>query len=334
MALCWGTDVQNRHSEVFQPMDSQLTVIYSEAFLEHDTGRLHPENSGRLLAIAQGLQSCPWADRLQWQLPTAVSDRDPLPYIRQLHHLHYINDLEHLAETGGGLLDPDTMVTPKSYDVALLAVNAWLDGVDCVLQKQQSAFVMARPPGHHAVSDRGMGFCLFSNAAIAANYALKQPQINRVAILDWDVHHGNGTQALVENNPQIAYCSLHQSPAYPGTGRASEKGLHNNVLNIPMARGSTMADYQPQFENAVIPFLKNFQPDLLIVSAGYDANHADPLAAISLNPEDYGVFTRYCLDIQPHLLFGLEGGYDYDALAQSVVETIAACLTPETVQSL
>lgn len=315
-------------------MASHLTVIYSDAFLEHDTGAMHPENSGRLVAIAQALKAAPWAAQLDWLLPKTRNARDPLPYIRQLHNLHYINDLEHLAEVGGGRLDADTIVSAKSFEIALLAVNAWLDGVDCVLHKQQSAFVLSRPPGHHAISDRGMGFCLFSNAAIAANYALKQPDINRVAILDWDVHHGNGTQALVEGNPNIAYCSLHQWPAYPGTGRASEHGDHNNVLNIPMTRGSTLTDYQPKFENAVVPFFQNFDPDFLIVSAGYDANQADPLASISLKPADYGIFTRYCLEIQPHILFGLEGGYDYDALAQSVVETISACLRPQEVPSL
>ncbi|MEO1094108.1 MAG: histone deacetylase [Cyanobacteria bacterium J06638_28] len=307
-------------------MTSELTVLYSDAFLAHDTGPMHPENAGRLNAVTQALQSAPWTSQLHWQTPTDTAKRDPLHYIRQLHNLHYISDLEHLAEQGGGLLDPDTPVSRQSYDIALLAVNAWLDGVDCVLQRQQSAFVLSRPPGHHAVSDRGMGFCLFANAAIAAHYALKQAAINRVAILDWDVHHGNGTQALVEGNPQIAYCSLHQSPAYPGTGRASEQGFHQNVLNIPMARGSTLADYRPQFETAVMPFFKAFSPDLIIVSAGYDANQADPLAGVALQPTDYGVFTHYCLEIQPHLLFGLEGGYDYDALAQSVVATIAACL--------
>ncbi|HEY9888637.1 MAG TPA: histone deacetylase [Candidatus Obscuribacterales bacterium] len=312
-------------------MTAPFTVLYADAFLDHDTGPLHPENAGRLGAIAQALKAAPWAAQLHWQEPTAIAVRDPLPHIRRLHHLHYISDLEHLAATGGGLLDPDTPVSPRSYEVALLAVNAWLDGVDCVLQRQQSAFVMARPPGHHAVSDRGMGFCLFGNAAIAANYALQQPGVTKVAILDWDVHHGNGTQALVENNPHIAYCSLHQFPAYPGTGRATERGFHDNVLNIPMARGSTLADYQPQFEQAVVPFLQAFKPDLLIISAGYDANAADPLAGIALQPSDYGVLTRYCLEIQPHLLFGLEGGYDYHALAQSVVATIAACVMDEPV---
>jgi acetoin utilization deacetylase AcuC-like enzyme len=171
-----------------------------------------------------------------------------------------------------------------------------------------------------------MGFCVFGNAAIAAYYALKQPGIERVAILDWDVHHGNGTQAIVENHPQIAYCSLHESPHYPGTGDASERGHHNNVLNIPMPSGSTLEDYEPAFTQQVIPFLKRFQPDLLIVSAGYDANYDDPLSHTALKPKDFGIFTRYCLQLTHRILFGLEGGYDLDALAQSVVETLGACI--------
>jgi len=210
--------------------------------------------------------------------------------------------------------------------VALLAVSAWLDGVERVLATGEPAFVLARPPGHHAEKDCGMGFCLFSNGAIAAFEALQQPGIERVAILDWDVHHGNGTQHLVENNPNVAYCSLHQFPSYPGTGRSSDRGAHNNVLNIPMSAGSTIDHYQPAFEKQVMPFLRNFQPDLLIVSAGYDANAADPLAAINLQPEDFGTLTDYCLQITRRILFGLEGGYDLDALSQSVIATIERCL--------
>jgi acetoin utilization deacetylase AcuC-like enzyme len=171
-----------------------------------------------------------------------------------------------------------------------------------------------------------MGFCLFSNAAIAAHYALEQPGIERVAILDWDVHHGNGTQDIVQNNPQIAYCSLHQMPCYPGTGSASERGMHNNVLNIPMVPGSTVTEYRLAFENKVMPFLTQFGPSLLIVSAGYDANAADPLASLELQPEDFGLFTSYCLLLSRRIVFGLEGGYNLSALAQSVVATIERCL--------
>jgi acetoin utilization deacetylase AcuC-like enzyme len=172
-----------------------------------------------------------------------------------------------------------------------------------------------------------MGFCLFSNAAIAAYYALTLPGIERVGILDWDVHHGNGTESLVEDNPHILYCSIHQSPAYPGTGREGDRGKHDNILNLPMLPGSNFKDYQPIFENQILPFFAAFQPQLMIVSAGYDANRADPLADINLEPADYGQFSRYLSSLTSRLLFGLEGGYDLDALALSVVETIAPLLS-------
>lgn len=303
-----------------------LPIIYSDQFLKHATGRFHPERPERLQAVLKALKMLPWANQLQWQLPTPPEQRDALPWIRALHDPDYIERVQHLATSGGGLLDPDTPVSPDSYQVALLAVNAWLDGVEQVLATGKPAFVLARPPGHHAEGQTGMGFCLFSNAAIAANYALKQPSVERVAILDWDVHHGNGTQALVQNNPQIIYCSLHQSPCYPGTGGRHEQGAFRNVLNLPMPPGSTWSEYQPRFEREVIPFLQSFQADLLIVSAGYDANHADPLAEISLQPQDYGSMTRMCLQVTHRILFGLEGGYDLDALAQSVVATLESCL--------
>jgi acetoin utilization deacetylase AcuC-like enzyme len=303
-----------------------IHIIYSDRFLDHDTGRSHPERPDRLRAIVAALKSAPWAERLHWQLPTPPTDRDVLPWVKRLHRPEYIERVQELAATGGGLLDMDTPVSPQSYDVALLAVSAWLDGVDCVLQTRFPTFVLARPPGHHAESHSGMGFCLFANAAIAAYYALEQAQIERVAILDWDVHHGNGTQDLIESNPNLAYCSLHQSPCYPGTGDVSETGQYGNVLNIPLRPGSTFAEYQPAFETQVVPFLKAFDPDLLIVSAGYDANHADPLAGISLQPPDYGKFVDYLLPICDRLLFGLEGGYHLEALAQSVVATIAPLL--------
>jgi acetoin utilization deacetylase AcuC-like enzyme len=231
-----------------------------------------------------------------------------------------------ISNRGGGYLDADTPVSPRTFEVAQLAVSAWLDGVDSVLQTGAPGFVLSRPPGHHALSDRGMGFCIFANAAIAAFYALEHPDVSRVAILDWDVHHGNGTQAIVETHPAIAYCSLHESPQYPGTGAADERGFHQNVLNVPLRPGSTIADYQAAFAQVVIPFLKTFQPDLLIVSAGYDANQADPLAGICLHPQDYGLLTAACLQLTRKIVFGLEGGYDLEALAQSVAATIETCL--------
>ncbi|MBT9315622.1 histone deacetylase family protein [Leptothoe spongobia] len=299
-------------------------VIYSERFLAHDTGLEHPENAGRLTAVVAALKAHTIATYLEWVEPC---DRNPLPYINAVHDPAYVLTLQRIAERGGGHLDGDTPVSAASYAIALLAVAAWLDGVDYVLNTDgASGFVLARPPGHHAEYGQGMGFCLLSNAAIAAHYALAQPGINRVAILDWDVHHGNGTQQLVSNHPQVAYCSLHQMPAYPGTGQASETGAHGNVCNIPMAARSVLQDYQAQFEQQVVPFLQRFQPDLLLVSAGYDATAADPLAGINLSPTDYGFFTTACNKIAPRVLFGLEGGYDYQALSQSVIATIEAAI--------
>jgi acetoin utilization deacetylase AcuC-like enzyme len=304
-----------------------VPVIYSDEFLAHDTGRFHPERPERLSAIVEALKTAPWAHKIQWHLPTPVAVRSPLPLVQKIHSPKYIELVEAIARGGGGYLDGDTPVSAQSYDIALLAVSAWLDGVDRVLEMGEPAFVLARPPGHHAESTRGMGFCLFSNAAIAAHHALEQPGINRVAILDWDVHHGNGTQFITESHSQIAYCSLHQSPCYPGTGYADERGGHENVLNVPMKPGSTIVEYQQAFESQIVPFLSKIKPDLLIVSAGYDANCADPLASIELQPEDFGLFTDYCLQLTRKIVFGLEGGYDLMALSQSVVATIERCLS-------
>lgn len=305
-----------------------LTVIYSDKFLNHKTGLFHPERPERLTAIVNALKSVSWAEQLDWKEPTPVVDRQQ-PLMRLLETVHtssHIQRVKAIAAQEGGYLDGDTPISAESYDVALLAVSAWLDGVDQVLTTAHPAFVLARPPGHHAEADRGMGFCVFSNAAIAAYYALEQPGIEKVAILDWDVHHGNGTQALVEDDPRIAYCSLHQSPCYPGTGYPEERGSHNNVLNLPMSPGSTIELYKPAFQHYILPFLQQVQPDLLIVSAGYDANQDDPLASISLQPQDYGLFTEYCLQLTSKIIFGLEGGYDLPSLSQSVVETLEKCL--------
>ncbi|TAF08981.1 MAG: histone deacetylase [Nostocales cyanobacterium] len=303
-----------------------LPVIYSDEFLQHNTGNLHPEKPERLTAIVQALKTADFADQIQWRSPTPINQRTGQFLLETVHSSEYIKKVQELAQTGGGNFYADTIISPKSYDVAMLTVSAWLDGIDEVLTKNFPAFVAARPPGHHALKDTGMGFCLFANAAIAANYALTKPGINRVAILDWDVHHGNGTQAAVENNPHIAFTSIHQSPFFPFTGREEETGIDNNVLNVRVLQGSTIAEYQPIFREKIIPFLTNFQPDILIVSAGYDANQADKLGWVNLQPQDYGLFTKYCLQITPKIVFGLEGGYELNSLANSVVATIEACL--------
>ncbi|AZB72295.1 histone deacetylase family protein [Synechococcus elongatus] len=309
-------------------VSDRVPVIYSDRFLAHETGAGHPERPERLTATVAHLRSQPWRNQLDWRSPTTLEERSPLPWIVACHSHHYLETVYQLSERGGGLLDPDTPCSPASYDVALLAVNAWLDGIDLLLQQEVSAaFALTRPPGHHALATHGMGFCLFGNAAIAARYALAQG-LTKVAIVDWDVHHGNGTQALIDHQPAIAYVSLHQSPAYPGTGSVTETGLYDNVCNLPLPPGSDGQDYRQCFKQSVLPFLQSWQPQLLIVSAGYDAAAADPLANMRLQPADYGDLTRQLRSLQVPILFGLEGGYDLTALAASVAETIAACLEP------
>ena len=313
------------------PMESQFPVFYSPVFAAHDTGSHHPENAGRLTAVTDHLKAAQrstakedaWADRVYWAEP---SQRDVMAAVHDVHDPAYVQSLEKYSLSGGGRIDSDTVMSTESYQVGLLAVATWLDGVDWVWQHQRPAFALVRPPGHHAERDRAMGFCLFSNAAIAAHYALNTLGAKKVAILDWDVHHGNGTQALIAEHPQLAYCSFHQSPAYPGTGAAAETGRWQNVLNLPLPPGSQVGDYQALWQAEARPFLANFGADLLIVSAGYDATQADPLAGICLQPDDYGWFTQECLSLTPSVLFGLEGGYDYAALASSVAATIrVAC---------
>jgi acetoin utilization deacetylase AcuC-like enzyme len=303
-----------------------ISVIYAPQFLEHDTGYGHPEKAKRLTAIAEALAAVTWQEQIVWQLPTPIETRDVLAYVQQIHTPEHIQRIKQVAASGGGYLDGDTPVSQASYEVALLAVSAWLDGVDQVLNHRPT-FVLARPPGHHATRDTAMGFCLFANAAIAAHYALTKPQIQRVGILDWDVHHGNGTEAIVQDNPHIAYCSLHQHPCYPGTGtEPGIKGKYQNILNLPLPAGSAIGEYQRLFTEEVMPFFQHWQPDILIVSAGYDANDSDPLAGISLQPEDYQILTQYVLNITKYPLFGLEGGYHLNALARSVVATLSTCL--------
>jgi len=303
---------------------SKFSIIYSDLFREHDTGIHHPEKAGRLIAIVEALNNSAIASQLVWQEP--VVRENILQEVCRFHSAEYIASLQALTDRGGGYIDGDTIASARTYDVALLAVSAWLDGVDLVLKSSRPAFVLARPPGHHARAHSGMGFCIFGNAAIAAMYACDRLNLKRVAILDWDVHHGNGTQEAVWDRPDIAYISTHQAPFYPMTGRTDETGAHNNILNIPMRSGSAIAEYLPVFEEQIMPFLQKFNPDLLIVSAGFDANADDPLASILLKPEDFGTFTKLCLELTPKILFGLEGGYDFDSLSRSVVAVVEQCL--------
>ena len=302
-----------------------FSIFYSDRFLDHDTGADHPERAARLTAIKTELERATFADQLEWLVPTPIEVRPVNDLLLFAHTAQHIARVTKFAASGISSFE-STPVSSASDDVARLAVNAWVDGVDQVVTKNRPAFVLARPPGHHALPDEGMGFCLFANAAIAAIYAVEHLGLLRVSILDWDVHHGNGTQAIVETHSKIRYCSLHQSPAYPMTGTASETGKFGNILNVPLPPGSGSEVYNAAFELQVLPWLRSGNPELLIISAGYDAMAVDPLARMQLNADDYGRFTKWCLDITPRILFGLEGGYDLDGLAMGVAKTIETCL--------
>ncbi len=305
--------------------------IYSDRFREHRCRQFHFERPERLSAICQHLRAAfPTAN---WREPSPVGET-LRHWVTQVHSRRYLEQLAEISAAGGGWLDPDTYLNEHSYAVALLAAQAWLDGVNETHRRHQPVFVWARPPGHHALRERGMGFCLLANGAIAAHYGLSLPGIERVAILDWDVHHGNGTQALVQDHPQLAYCSLHEFPAYPYTGDRGDRGSHGNVLNLPMAAGTTGALYRQAFSEHVMPFLRTFAPDLLIISAGYDAHRDDPLANLDLEEADYHWMMRQCLGISPRLVVGLEGGYDLEALGRSVIATVAATLGHDAAPAL
>ena len=254
---------------------------------------------------------------LNWVEPRSAT----IAELEWVHTNEHIVHVKSICDAGGGYLDPDTPVCPESYAIALKSAGAWMDGVDKVFNGN-SAFVLSRPPGHHAESDRAMGFCLFSNAALAATYALNQEHINKVAIFDWDVHHGNGTQHIVQTNQDIVYVSIHQFPFYPGTGSQMEKGDHDNVLNIPIPSGYGSTEYRQKFDEKAVPFIQNFSPDLFIISAGFDAHRLDPLAGINLSAEDFSYLTSRCLEIRPHILLGLEGGYNLDALEECCVAVV------------
>jgi acetoin utilization deacetylase AcuC-like enzyme len=310
-------------------MNSTTTLICSERFREHDTGE-HPENGGRLVAIMERLRAAGMLDDREIVEPRPASVED----ISLVHDLRYIDLVREVAESGGGYLDADTYISPRSFDVARLAAGAAIEAVDRVLDGVDLRnFVLPRPPGHHALPARGMGFCLFNNVAVAARHAIDRRGLMRVAILDWDVHHGNGTQAIFLDSDQVLYVSLHQWPHYPGSGTMDEEGVRHGygyTLNLPLGAGANDEVYLAALDEIVGPRLATFQPELILVSAGFDAHVADPLASMAVTNDGYRQIARrmcqyaesYC---QGRLVNVLEGGYNPDALARSV-ETVLRVL--------
>lgn len=299
-------------------------IIYSDKYLEHDTGG-HVENVDRLRSIKRGLEDAPFADALEWVAPREATVEE----IGLIHEAAYIDDVRRMCAGARGIayLNPDTAVCSESYNAAILAAGGVITGIDRLLDGKNSSFFAAvRPPGHHAEYDESLGFCLFNNIAIGARYAIERRGLQRVFILDWDVHHGNGTQHSLESDPSVFFLSLHQFPHYPGTGRHTEHGRGDGVgrtMNFPMTAGAGDADYFHLMDKVAAAAIKKFDPQLMLISAGFDAHEDDPLSSIALSSEAFGEMTDIILGaVGPECRVGLvlEGGYNLRALAES-----AAC---------
>jgi acetoin utilization deacetylase AcuC-like enzyme len=296
------------------------TLYYGHPdFLLHTTGLGHPESPDRLRVITKALDQ-PVFSTLMRRIPPPGTEQQT----QLIHPLaHILRIRKALPAHGIRHLDDDTVLSPGSETAAFRAVGAVCEAVDWVLTEQaDNVFCAVRPPGHHAEPQRAMGFCLFNNVAIAAEYARHRYQIERVAIVDFDVHHGNGTQAAFYYQPQVLYVSSHEMPHYPGTGHPSETGV-GNIVNVPLAAGDTGAVFRKKYENIIFPALNKFKPELLLISAGFDAHKDDPLASIGLVEDDYRWVTQALMDIADRTCNGrlvsvLEGGYNLKALAASV----------------
>jgi acetoin utilization deacetylase AcuC-like enzyme len=307
-------------------------LIYDPSFLKHKTGH-HPENPERLKVILSALQGdAPLWTKLHHLAPKPASDED----ISRCHGNQLIDQLKTLCERGVPFVDLDTVISRESYDVARLAAGAAITAVDHVFAANESegrnAFALVRPPGHHATPNKAMGFCLFNNAAIAARYAQARYGAERVLIIDWDVHHGNGTQDIFYPDPSVFYFSTHQHPFYPGTGAASETGEgkgEGTTLNIPLSAGTSGRTHHQAFIDALQTIQGKFPPDLVIISAGFDSRRGDPLGGLLLEDSDFQEMTKEVMGLaerhaSARVVSVLEGGYNLDALGETARVHIAA----------
>lgn len=297
-------------------------VIWDKRYLLHETGSWHPERPERLEAIRQVLEKRPVGKKVKRLEPRLATVEE----IALVHEFEYVKKIEKTA--GHELqLDPDTPVSPKSWEAARLAVGGLLSCVDWVMEiSPRNAFAFVRPPGHHAEKARAMGFCLFNNVAIAAEYALRNKGCHRILIIDYDVHHGNGTQWAFYDRPDVFYISTHRYPFYPGTGARREEGQGKGkgyTLNLPFPGGEGDHEYLKVFEDEIIPVAGHYKPDLVLVSAGYDAHRLDPLGGMNVTAEGFGKMTQMILEMAKQTCSGrtilvLEGGYSLEGLAESV----------------
>lgn len=296
-------------------------LIGHPSFLEHDTGDFHPERPDRLRAVTAAL-----ADEEFSGLARLVAPAATIEQLTRVHPQNYVDAILGIRPPEGELVhvDGDTVMSAGSANAARHAAGAVIAAVDGVLKgRARTAFAAVRPPGHHATPDVPGGFCLFNNVAIGAMHARAAFGLRRVALIDFDVHHGQGTQAVVEPDPDLFYASTHQYPLYPGTGSARERGVAGNVVNVPLAAGSGSAAFRAAWSDRLLPALDDFVPELVIVSAGFDAHRRDPLAQLDVETEDFVWLTEELLAIAGRhaggrLVSVLEGGYDLAALAESV----------------
>ena len=300
-------------------------IVHQSVFAKHDTGPKHPETSERYRVTIEALQ----ADKDLWAHVVEIeADEARRSDIQACHTPQHFKHIEAAVREGRGYLDADTMISGASFEAAMRGAGAACRATDAIMKgAAKNAFVPVRPPGHHATPDRAMGFCLFNNVGVAARYAQKQyKEIERVAILDWDVHHGNGTQGIFYDDPSVFYFSMHQYPWYPGTGSRAETGQgrgRGSTLNVPLRAMTPTIDQRRAFESAIEEIATKFTPDLVIISAGFDAHSSDPLGQLLLSDEDFVQMTRVVKDWANESCGGrivscMEGGYNLDTLGETI----------------
>lgn len=312
-----------------------MPILFTDPlFTEHDTGQ-HPECAARLQAIHAHLAATGLNERFDHgDIQPATLDQ-----LARVHPGTHIDTIRDFATDGGGRIESDTVVSPRSFDVALHAAGTAIAAVDAIVSgSHRQAVCLIRPPGHHALPSKAMGFCLFNNVAIAARHAQAEHGIERVLIVDWDVHHGNGTQDIFYDDSQVTFFSAHRHPFYPGTGLDNETGQRDGLghtLNLPLAFGITRHEYHERFASMLQDAATRSQPDLILLSAGFDAHTADPVGSLGLESEDFTTLTELLVQVanthcKGHLVSLLEGGYNVDALAESVGCHLEALVGRET----
>jgi acetoin utilization deacetylase AcuC-like enzyme len=294
-------------------------IITTDTYLNHDTGKGHPERCDRVTVVLDHLKKIK-SKNLIWKKNTKFDPK----YLEYAHDKNYLDNItESFPKQGLNFLDGDTIVSPGSKDATRDAVGSILTAIDGVMKKEfRNAFCAVRPPGHHAEREKAMGFCVYNNVAVGAYYLIEKYNLSKVAIIDFDVHHGNGTQDIFYNNEKVLYISSHQYPYYPGSGAASEKGVKNNILNIPLDSGTQSHEFLNAYD-VIFKKLKEFKPRFILLSAGFDAHRNDPLAQINLESKDYYTLTKRIMSLAKDLcgekiVSILEGGYDLNSLEESV----------------